>query len=236
MHSLYLLSLKDSVLNNDQIKTNFNISLSDSFIIIIFSLIGGIFIRYLYIKYSNSFSSKVSYGNSLLMVTLSVAALIAVVKSSLALSLGLVGALSVVRFRTAVKEPFTLSFVLLAVCLGISIGASQYLFAFLVAMGGSLAAIISNISLTKKLNKKETNDIDRLNIVGKSEKSVIEALDLISEMCKTYQLKTITSSSNSQCVATVGIHIDSNVELKDLLYKLNSSSDIVGVTFYNSPS
>ncbi len=236
MKSLYLLSLKDSVLNNDQIKTNFDISLSDSFLIIIFSLIGGIFIRYLYIKYSNSFSSKVSYGNTLLMVTLTVAALIAVVKSSLALSLGLVGALSVVRFRTAVKEPFTLSFVLLAVCLGISIGASQYLFALLVAVGGALVAIISNIYLTKKSNKKETNDIDRLNIVGKSEKSVIEALDLISGMCKTYQLKTITSSSNSQCVATVGIHIDSNLELKDLLYKLNSYSDIVGVTFYNSPS
>ena len=48
------------------------------------------------------------------MVSISVAALIAVVKSSLALSLGLVGALSVVRFRTAIKEPYNLSFLLLS--------------------------------------------------------------------------------------------------------------------------
>ena len=66
-------------------------------------------------------SSKSGFGNAILLVTISTASLIAIVKSSLALSLGLVGALSVVRFRTAVKEPYNLAFILFAICAGISI-------------------------------------------------------------------------------------------------------------------
>ena len=65
-------------------------------------------------------TGETSFGNTLLIVTISVASLVAVVKASLALSLGLVGALSVIRFRTAVKEPLNLSFILLAISLAIA--------------------------------------------------------------------------------------------------------------------
>ena len=84
----------------------------ESFKILLLALAAGIFIRFLYKKFSTSYSSKDDYGNTILIITISVASLIAVVKSSLALSLGLVGALSVVRFRTAVKEPINLGFLL----------------------------------------------------------------------------------------------------------------------------
>ena len=75
----------------------------------------GLLIRQVFYRYSNSMSSRRGFGNTLLMVTISTASLIAVVKSSLALSLGLVGALSVVRFRTAVKEPYNLAFILFSI-------------------------------------------------------------------------------------------------------------------------
>ena len=64
---------------------------------------------------------------------------ITIVKSSLALSLGLVGALSVIRFRTAVKEPYNLGFLLFAICIAISIGASQFIFTILISIFGTLA-------------------------------------------------------------------------------------------------
>ena len=132
---------------------NLNINFRESILILFLSLLAGLLSRFLYIRYSNTFSSKSSYANSLLMVTVSVASLIAVVKSSLALSLGLVGALSVIRFRTAVKEPYTLSFILFSVCLGISIGASQYRFALIVALFGALISLIINNQSRKKENK-----------------------------------------------------------------------------------
>ncbi len=123
----------DFNLSNIQIPLRFGEGLK----ILLFSAIAGLIIRYVFYKYSDSLSSRKGFGNAILMITVSVASLIAVVKSSLALSLGLVGALSVVRFRTAIKEPYNLSFLLLAICIGIALGASQFSFAFLITIIGS---------------------------------------------------------------------------------------------------
>ena len=51
--------------------------------------------------------------------------IITIVKSSLALSLGLVGALSIVRFRTAIKDPEELSFLFISIAIGLGMGANQ---------------------------------------------------------------------------------------------------------------
>lgn len=59
------------------------------------------------------------------MLTLTTALIITIVKSSLALSLGLVGALSIVRFRTAIKEPEELLFLFIAITIGLGVGADQ---------------------------------------------------------------------------------------------------------------
>ena len=99
-----------------KISSNIPITLIESFLILLFSSISGIIIRYFFLKFGDSMSSKIGFGNSILISTVSVAGLIAIVKSSLALSLGLVGALSVIRFRTAVKEPYNLAFILFSFC------------------------------------------------------------------------------------------------------------------------
>ena len=65
--------------------------------------------------------------------------IIVTVKSSLALSLGLVGALSIVRFRAAIKEPEELVFLFLAISIGLVLGANQRIIAL---MGFALAMII----------------------------------------------------------------------------------------------
>ncbi len=64
--------------------------------------------------------------------------IITIVKSSLALSLGLVGALSIVRFRSAIKEPEELAYLFLCIAIGLGLGASQTAIttlAFIVIMG-----------------------------------------------------------------------------------------------------
>ena len=63
----------------------------EGFKILILAFAAGLFIRFIYKKFSTSYSSKDDYGNTILIITISVAALIAVVKSSLALSLGSCG-------------------------------------------------------------------------------------------------------------------------------------------------
>ena len=58
-----------------------------------------------YVRYGKSLSNRKSFAGNYLLMTMVTMLIISIVKSSLALSLGLVGALSIVRFRAAIKEP-----------------------------------------------------------------------------------------------------------------------------------
>ena len=80
-----------------------------SLVVVLFNFIGAIVVSFLvrafYIRYSFSLTGKLHIGSIIPILTAIVFLVIVVVKSSLALSMGLVGALSIVRFRTPIKEP-----------------------------------------------------------------------------------------------------------------------------------
>ncbi len=78
-----------------------------------------------YVRYGTALSNRRAFGRNFLLVAVTTMFIISVVKSSLALSLGLVGALSIVRFRTAVKDPEELAFILIAIAIGLGLGADQ---------------------------------------------------------------------------------------------------------------
>jgi len=82
-------------------------------------------VAWYYIKFGNSLSNRFHFGAILPVLSLITLLVISVVKSSLALSLGLVGALSIVRFRTAIKDPEELIFLFLAIAVGLGFGADQ---------------------------------------------------------------------------------------------------------------
>jgi len=223
--------------NQYPISQQISLSFTDGLIILFFALIAGLLVRFLYLRYAQSFSSKSSFGDTLLLVTISVAGLIAVVKSSLALSLGLVGALSVIRFRTAVKEPYTLSYILFSVCLGISIGASQYLFSLLIGIVGTIATIFSfNRSIEGGTRKLRNNDIDTINIVAANEVAIDNAVKLISKNSYKYVIKTISNNSQSQFNATFGVQIISNTTIMELTKEISKLDGINNIIFYNDPS
>ena len=90
--------------------------------------LGGIFsiyIRWLFRRFSATPSDSDSVTRVFPLLTLVTTGVIAVVKSSLALSLGLVGALSIVRFRAAIKEPEELVYLFLCIAVGLSLGSEQ---------------------------------------------------------------------------------------------------------------
>lgn len=80
-----------------------------------------------YERYGQSISNRSQLAKVLMIVGLTTFIIISIVKSSLALSLGLVGALSIVRFRTAIKEPEELGFFFIAIAIGLGMGANQLL-------------------------------------------------------------------------------------------------------------
>ncbi len=105
------------------------VSFQDFLIGFLLTAILAILIRNFYIKFGMAISNRKRFANNFLALALIVMLIITIVKSSLALSLGLVGALSIVRFRAAIKDPEELVYLFLVISLGLSTGAGQYIIA-----------------------------------------------------------------------------------------------------------
>lgn len=102
--------------------------LSASYPLALYLAAGGVlalYLRFLYHRCSSSVSGSESFTRVFPLLTLATTAVIAVVKSSVALSLGLVGALSIVRFRAAIKDPEELVYLFLTIAVGLALGAQQ---------------------------------------------------------------------------------------------------------------
>jgi uncharacterized membrane protein YhiD involved in acid resistance len=96
------------------------------------TLLGGvlaIYIRELYKRCSTTISNRETFSGVFPMLTMVTVVIIFVVKSSLALSLGLVGALSIVRFRAAIKTPEELVYLFFCIGVGLALGAEHRLLA-----------------------------------------------------------------------------------------------------------
>ena len=78
-----------------------------------------------YVKFGRTLANRRAFARNFLMIGFATVLVISVVKSSLALSLGLVGALSIVRFRTPIKEPEELAYLFFTIAIGLGLGADQ---------------------------------------------------------------------------------------------------------------
>ena len=100
----------------------------------------GFVMRLQYVRFARSLANRELFANNFIPLILAIVLIISIVKSSLALSLGLVGALSIVRFRTPIKDPEELVYLFLAIAVGLGLGANQTLatciaFAFIFIFG-----------------------------------------------------------------------------------------------------
>ena len=107
--------------------------------------VAGLYLRFLFRRCSVSASDSEAIGRAFPLLTIITTGVIGVVKTSLALSLGFLGALSLVRFRSAIKEPEELVYLFLCVAVGLALGAEAPLLAFL------LIAVVSVFALFQHL-------------------------------------------------------------------------------------
>tara|TARA_B100001989_G_C24467253_1_gene427288 strand:+ start:223 stop:963 length:741 start_codon:yes stop_codon:yes gene_type:complete len=206
--------------------------------LLLISFAVGLFIRFLYKRFATSYSSKDDYGNTILIVIISVSALIAVVKSSLALSLGLVGALSVVRFRTAVKEPTNLGFLLFSICIGISIGASQTTFALVTLLIGSISIIYINLNsgVKSKFSLQKESSIDTISLTLPIDADIKQITNFLSEECQFFEVQTLEQSpETNSCNITLKIKFKTFESLNNLRVKIRSNFKDSKIIFFNTP-
>lgn len=104
----------------------------------------------IYVKFGSALSNRDLFAKNFVVLAMTTMLIISIVKSSLALSLGLVGALSIVRFRAAIKEPEELAYLFLAISIGLGFGASQTL------LTSVAFCIIIGIVVLKHFVRRET--------------------------------------------------------------------------------
>jgi len=117
----------DQLSNNlNLVSTNSELGIFQWLLGLVITLILSFVIQQTYRKYSLSVSNLSHFTKIFIPFTISVFLIISTIKASLALSLGLVGALSIIRFRTAIKEPEQLIYLFILIGIAISAAANQY--------------------------------------------------------------------------------------------------------------
>ena len=104
-------------------------------IALIMGFVVGVVIAFVYKKCYRGVLYSPSFGMTLVMLTLITTPVVMCIKSDIALSMGMVGALSIVRFRTAVKDPMDTAYMFWALTMGILLGAELYVIAIVVTLG-----------------------------------------------------------------------------------------------------
>ena len=206
---------------NDIFKSSFlekatNFAVMDFIIAMALAFALGLFIFWVYKKTYNGVMYSASFGVSLMAMSMITTLVILAVTSNVVLSLGMVGALSIVRFRTAIKEPLDIAFLFWSIAAGIVLGAGL----IPLAVFGSLFV---GLILWVFVNRK-TSDQPYIMIVNcadkESEKLVLEKL---KESVKKQVLKSKTVSGS-------GIEMTLEVRLKgDDSDFVNEISEIKGV-------
>ncbi len=100
-----------------------------------------------YVRFGRTFSNRRELAQVFPLIVLATVLIISIVKSSVALSLGVVGALSIVRFRTAIKEPEELAYLFLAIAIGIGLGAGELVVTLLATLMIMVVLIMRSLPL-----------------------------------------------------------------------------------------
>lgn len=191
--------------------------LIDTVIALSLALAIGLFIFMVYKKTFNGVMYSANFGVSLVAMTLITTLIILAVTSNVILSLGMVGALSIVRFRSAIKEPIDISYIFWSISTGIVLGAGL----IPLAVFGS---VVIGIFMLIFVNKKSSDNPYILILNCYDEDSENRAMQYISTYVKKSVVKSKTVSSNS------AIEITLEIRLKDMSTSfVNKLASIDGV-------
>jgi len=152
--------------------SDINISLSSVFMSLFATVFSSFLLRQLYVRYGRSMNNREYFGNIFILLGVTTCSVIIIVKYSLALSLGLVGALSIVRFRAAIKEPEELVFLFLVIAFGLAFGANQFAVGFVLLATACVVVIVT----TKFFSKNNGLDHSGLLIIISGDRTVLDRL------------------------------------------------------------
>jgi len=180
---------------------NIEVNLESYVIGLLLSIFLAFLVQQTYIKLSTTLSNKKEFSKNFLMLAATTTIIITIVKSSLALSLGLVGALSIVRFRAAIKEPEELVYLFLLIGIGLGCGAGQ----FLTISIGVIIILILIYAYSRLKFKNDVKNLEKLNFsvlyqYKTNEEDIEKLKNLITENSKYVKLISLAKTETDTSV------------------------------------
>lgn len=216
MNNLLILDIFDKIGEGFTKQFSQTIATSDLLLSLLIALVGALLIDFTYKKTYTGVSYSKSNSLSIILLALVTSIVIRAINSNLSLSLGMVGALSIVRFRTAIKDPVDTIFMFWAITVGIMSGAGLYVVTVLSTIIISIIYFVSYLFQVKRTRKM------LLIVVCSLEKSreIIQLLDNKYCLLKTEMYK------KSSAELTFEI---SNRKEKDKIIDMSGSEEISSI-------
>lgn len=206
---------------NDIFKSSFlenvtSVSLFDMVLAIVLAFGIGVFIFLVYKKTCSGVMYSSSFGTTLVALTMITTVVILAVTSNVVLSLGMVGALSIVRFRTAIKEPLDIAFLFWSIAAGIVLAAGLIPLAV-------IGSVVIGIILLVFANKKSSCKPYILVISCSDYNSEQAAMQFVESRVKKYIVKSKTAQKDLTEINLEVNLLDQNTDF------INALSDMQGV-------
>lgn len=210
------------------------LTLGAAITILVIAFVTGLFIAGVYRVNTHAIAEESRFAFTLTMVCMIVAAIMAVIGSNLTLSLGLVGALSIIRFRTVIKSPLEMTFLFWAIAEGLSIGAQVYTMALV-----STFFIAGAITLLTRHNLLKNNNAEFIltfHLAQEPEREVVTRLFAACTGLRPRLRSSILSKQTRQFELTYAVAADSVQEIERLLDLASKEAGIGTVTVLHPES
>lgn len=214
---------------SDIFKTSFlenitSVSMTDMVIALLLSFGLGLFIFFVYKKTYAGVMYSASFGGTLVALTMITSMVILAVTSNVVLSLGMVGALSIVRFRTAIKEPMDIAFLFWAIAGGIVLAAGMIPLAI-------FGSVVIGVVMLLFMNRKAKDNPFIAVISCQDHASELRAIDFLGQHVKKMDIKSKTAQAGN-IELNYEIHLrDANTDFVTALSQLEGVNSAVLVSY-----
>lgn len=187
-------------------------------------------IKLFYIKYGRAISDRRKFSNNFIPLALGTLLIITVIKSSVALSLGLVGALSIVRFRSAIKDPEELTMLFLIIGFGLMGGADKPILSLL-----SFVLIMPLFYFNSLMSKNKGTVTNKAFLNVSTKNKDVSAITSSIEPHTTYLEIKRVDSVNDGINASFYCTIDGPAQLQKIINAVNADDPNATISFVEQP-
>jgi uncharacterized membrane protein YhiD involved in acid resistance len=207
------------------------LSLNSLLINLAIGVIVSVLIKIHYRRFGSTITNREEFSNIFPFIVLTTILIISVVKSSLALSLGLVGALSIVRFRTPIKEPEELAYLFICIAAGLGFGANQTVLTLVAILFILLSVSVIKFKSKNKVEKDMFLTVELSEISNPEKEKISKKINVIlSEEVKKFDLRQLDVKDNF-FHATYIISIDNVSMLENTVSKLTNSFPKISINY-----